>query len=132
MNTVTKDHILGKAWEAQLAMLAAGKKCWAESMKRWLLKHQPQEVAGSLPPVQPSLEMVPRPIVTHALQVRTAQSSLEMAHGATHIHPTRLVWVRGRAESQMLCNMHNVEVGVRMAKLATLQLAQPVDVRSTT
>jgi hypothetical protein len=30
------------------------------------------------------------------------------------------------------CNMHNVEVGVRMAKLATLQLVQPVDVRSMT
>jgi len=27
MNTVTKDRILGKAWEAQLAMLVAGKKC---------------------------------------------------------------------------------------------------------
>jgi hypothetical protein len=28
--------------------------------------------------------------------------------------------------------MHNVKMGVRMAKLATLQLMQPVDVRSTT
>ncbi len=67
MSTVTKDRILGKAWEAQLAMLAAGKKCWVGSVKKWLLKHQPQEVAGSLPPVQPSLETVLQPIVTHAL-----------------------------------------------------------------
>ncbi len=29
MNTITKDHILGKTWETQLAMLVAGKKCWA-------------------------------------------------------------------------------------------------------
>ncbi len=32
VSTVTKDHILGKAWEAQLAMLVAGKKCWARSV----------------------------------------------------------------------------------------------------
>jgi hypothetical protein len=30
MSTVTRDRILGKAWEAQLAMLAAGKKCWLD------------------------------------------------------------------------------------------------------
>jgi hypothetical protein len=36
VNIVTKDCILGKAWEAQLAMLAAGKKCWAGSVKKWL------------------------------------------------------------------------------------------------
>jgi len=35
VNTVTKDHILGKAWETQLTMLVAGKKCWAGSMKKW-------------------------------------------------------------------------------------------------
>jgi hypothetical protein len=27
VSKITKDHILSKAWEAQLAMLAAGKKC---------------------------------------------------------------------------------------------------------
>ncbi len=27
VSTVTKYHILGKAWEAQLTMLVAGKKC---------------------------------------------------------------------------------------------------------
>jgi hypothetical protein len=27
VSTITKDHILGKAWEAQLAMLVARKKC---------------------------------------------------------------------------------------------------------
>ncbi len=36
-STVTKDHILGKAWEAQLAMLLTGKKCWARFVKKWLL-----------------------------------------------------------------------------------------------
>jgi len=37
VSTVTKDRILGKAWETQLAMLVAGKKCWARSVKKWLL-----------------------------------------------------------------------------------------------
>jgi hypothetical protein len=41
VNTITKYHILGKAWEAQLIMLVAGKKCWAGSVKKWLLKNQP-------------------------------------------------------------------------------------------
>jgi hypothetical protein len=39
MNTVIKYRILEKAWEAQFAMLVAGKKCWAGSVKKWLLKH---------------------------------------------------------------------------------------------
>jgi hypothetical protein len=39
VSTVTKDRILGKAWEAQLAMFVARKKCWAGSMKKWLLKN---------------------------------------------------------------------------------------------
>jgi hypothetical protein len=52
---ITKDHILGKAWEAQLAMLVEGKKCWVESVKKWLFKNQPQEVVGFLPLVQLSL-----------------------------------------------------------------------------
>jgi len=42
VSTVIKDHILGKAWEAQLAMLVAGKKCWARSVKKWLFQNQPQ------------------------------------------------------------------------------------------
>jgi hypothetical protein len=64
-------------------------------MKKWLLKNQPQEVAGSLPPVQ------------------TVQPLLEMAPGTMHIHPTHLVGVKGWAESQVLwCNAHNVQVGV--------------------
>jgi hypothetical protein len=29
VSTVTKDHILGKAWETQVAMLTMGMKCWA-------------------------------------------------------------------------------------------------------
>jgi len=69
VNMVTKDRILGKAWEAQLVMLVAGKKCWAGSVKKWLLqnpkrwqvfylrlKNQPQEVASFLPPAQSPLE----------------------------------------------------------------------------
>jgi hypothetical protein len=41
VSMVTKDRIVGKAWEAQFTMLATGKKCWAESVKKWLLKNQP-------------------------------------------------------------------------------------------
>ncbi len=37
VSTVTKDHILGKAWEAQIIMLPTGNKCWVGSMKKWLL-----------------------------------------------------------------------------------------------
>jgi len=47
VSTVTKDRILGKAWEAQLAMLVVGKKCWAGSVKKWLLQNQPQKVSAS-------------------------------------------------------------------------------------
>ncbi len=67
VSTVIKDRILGKAWEAQLTMLAAGKKCWARPMKKWLFKNQPQEVAGFLPLVQPPLEMAPQLATTCAL-----------------------------------------------------------------
>jgi hypothetical protein len=37
VNTVIKDRILGNAWEAQLAMLVAGNKCWVRSVEKWLL-----------------------------------------------------------------------------------------------
>ncbi len=40
-STIIKDHILGKAWEAQLTMLVARKKCWVRSVKKWLFKNQP-------------------------------------------------------------------------------------------
>jgi hypothetical protein len=66
VSTVTKDHILGKAWEAQLTMLATGKKCWAGSMKKWLFKNQPQEVAGFLPLIQLPLETTPQLVATRA------------------------------------------------------------------
>jgi hypothetical protein len=39
VSTITKNHILGKAWEAQLAMLFMGKKCWVGFVKKWLLKN---------------------------------------------------------------------------------------------
>jgi hypothetical protein len=59
VNKVIKDHIMGKAWEAQLAMFAIRKKYWVGSVKKWLFQNQPQEVASFLPPVQPPLEMAP-------------------------------------------------------------------------
>jgi len=73
VSTVTKDRILGKAWEAQLAMLVAGKKCWVGSMKKWLLQNQPQEVAGFLPPAQSPLEMTLQLTVTRVLQAGTTE-----------------------------------------------------------
>jgi hypothetical protein len=51
VSTITKDRILGKAWETQLIMLAARKKCWDGSMKKWVLKNQPEEVASSMFPI---------------------------------------------------------------------------------
>ncbi len=69
VSTIIKDHILGKAWEAQFAMLTTGKKCWAGFVKKWLLKNQFQEVASFLPPVQLPLETVIQPTTTYALQV---------------------------------------------------------------
>jgi hypothetical protein len=100
-------------------------------MKKWLLKNQPQEVAGFLPSVQPLLETTPQlattralhveePIMACALQARTAQSLFGTTPGIMHIHPTRLAKVRGWAESQVLwCNAHNVQVGAQV-ELAAL------------
>jgi hypothetical protein len=73
VSMITKDRILGKAWEAQLTMLTVGKKCWVRSVKQWLFRNQPQEVAGFLPPVQLSLEMALQPVTTHALHAGTIQ-----------------------------------------------------------
>jgi hypothetical protein len=67
VNTVTKDHILGKAWEAQFTMLDVGKKCWVGFVKKWLFQNQPQKVAGFLPPVQSPLEMAPQLATTRVL-----------------------------------------------------------------
>jgi len=39
VSMLTKDHILGKAWEVELVMLTTGKKCWAKSVKQWLFKN---------------------------------------------------------------------------------------------
>jgi hypothetical protein len=98
-------------------MLTVGKKCWAKSVKKWLLHNQPQEVAGFLPPVQPPLETAPQLIVTRALQAKTAQPPLGTVHGTNHIHPTRLTGVRSWAESQVpWCNAHNVRVGAQEAR----------------
>jgi hypothetical protein len=98
-------------------------------------------VTSFLPSVQLPLEMAPQLATAHALQVEeptrtyvlhvgTVQLPLGMALGTTHIHPTHLVGVRGWAENQVFWNdVHNVRVGVRMAKLAALQLVQLVGVR---
>ncbi len=90
VSMVTKDRILGKAWEAQLAMLVAGKKCWVGSMKKWLLHNQPQEVAGFLPPAQSPLETTLQFTTTHVLQAGTTELLLGTVPGSTHIHLTCL------------------------------------------
>jgi len=113
VSTITKDHILGKAWEAQLAMLVAGKKCWAGSVKKWLLQNQPQKVIGFLPPAQSLLETTLQLAMTRALQAGTTELLLGIVPGSTHIHPTyltRLVQpVGGRS---MTRGPINQEVGI--------------------
>jgi hypothetical protein len=79
VSTTTKDRILCKAWEAQLSMLAAGKKCWAGSVQKWLFKNQLEEVAGSLLPIQLSLEMAP-PCFPHTmLNVKRVKHNMRLA-----------------------------------------------------
>jgi hypothetical protein len=90
VSTVTKDRILGKAWEAQLAMLVAGRKCWAGFVKKWLFQNQPQEVVGFLPLTQLVLETTLQLAITRALQARTTALPLGIVFGSTHIHPTCL------------------------------------------
>ncbi len=79
MSTITKDRILGKAWETQLIMLVAGKKCWVGSMKKWLLKNQPEEVAGSLLPIQSSLKMAPPGFPHTMLNVKKVKHNMRLA-----------------------------------------------------
>jgi hypothetical protein len=123
VSTVIKDRILGKAWEAQLTMLVTGNKCWARSVKKWLLQNQPREVAGFLLPVQPPLETAPQHATTYAFRARIVQPSLGTNPRTTHIHLTCLARVRGWAKSQVpWCNTHNVRMGAQMVKLPTLQL----------
>jgi hypothetical protein len=95
VSTVTKNRILGKAWETQLTMLVAGKKCLVRFVKKWLLKNQFQKVAGFLPPIQLPLEMVAQFVATCALQVGTVQPLLGMVLGTMHINPTHVARVRG-------------------------------------
>jgi len=90
VSTVIKDRILRKAWEAQLVMLVAGKKCWARSMKKWLLQNLPQKVVSFMPLAQSPLESTFQLAMTHALQAGTTQLPLGIVLGSTHIHPTRL------------------------------------------
>jgi hypothetical protein len=79
VSTTTKDRILGKAWEAQLSMLATGKKCWAGSVQKWLFKNQPEEVAGSLLPIQSSLEMAPLGFPHTMLNVKKVKHNMRLA-----------------------------------------------------
>jgi hypothetical protein len=60
-------------------MLVAGKKCWAKSMKKWLLKNQPQEVAGFLLPIQSSLEMALPGFPHKMLNVKRVKHNIRLA-----------------------------------------------------
>ncbi len=121
VSMVTKNYILGKAWEAQLAMLATGKKCWVGSVKKWLFQNQPQKVAGFLPLVQPSLGMAPQLVTTCALWAGIVQLSLGTVPRTMHIHPTHLIEVRGWVESQVpWCNAHNIQVGAQKVEAPPL------------
>ncbi len=79
MSTTTKDLIVGKAWEAQLSMLAVGKKSWAGSVKKWLLKNEPEEVASSLLPIQSSLEMAPPGFPHTMLNIKKVKHNMRLA-----------------------------------------------------
>jgi hypothetical protein len=90
-------------------MFASGKKCWAGFMKQWVFMNQPQEVAGFLPSVQPSLEMAPQPIATHAFHAGTNQPINQEARapplpGFPHI----------------MLNVKRVKVNVRLAFIEKL------------
>ncbi len=78
MSTTTKDRIFGKAWEAQFSMLAAGKKCWVRFVKKWLFKNQPEEMAGSLFPIQSSLEMAPLGFPHTMLNVKRVKHNMRL------------------------------------------------------
>ncbi len=78
VSTIIKDCILGKAWEAQLTMLVVGKKCWVGSMKKWLLKNQPQEVAGYLLHIQLSLETAPPGFPHTMLSVKRVKHNMRL------------------------------------------------------
>jgi hypothetical protein len=90
-------------------------------VKKWLLKNQPQEVAGFLLSVQPA----------RVLRVGIVQLPLGTILGTTHVHPTHPTKVKGWVESQIFwCNTQNVWVGAWMVELAVLQLVQSVGTRS--
>jgi hypothetical protein len=71
VSTITKDRILGKAWEAR-------KKCWVGSVEKWLLKNQPEEVAGSLLSIQSSLEMAPPGFPHTMLNVKRVKHNMQL------------------------------------------------------
>jgi hypothetical protein len=59
-------------------MLVAGKKCWAGSMKKWLLRNQPQEVVGYLLPIQLSLETNPPSFPHTILSVKKVKHNMRL------------------------------------------------------
>jgi hypothetical protein len=79
VSTITKDSILGKAWEVQLIMLAMRKKCWVGSVKKWLFQNQLEEVAGSLLPIQSLLEMAPPSFPHTMLNVKRVKHNMRLA-----------------------------------------------------
>ncbi len=58
---------------------AEGNKCWARSMKKWLLKNQPQEVAGSLLSIQSSLKMALPGFPHTMLNVERVKHNMQLA-----------------------------------------------------
>jgi hypothetical protein len=60
-------------------MLATRKKCWVGSMKKWLLKNQPQEVAGFLLPIQSLLEMAIPGFPHIMLNVKRVKHNMRLA-----------------------------------------------------
>jgi hypothetical protein len=112
VSMVTKDRILGKAWEAQLIMLVTGKKCWVGSVKKWLLQNQPQKVAGFLPSTQSPLETTFQLARTRALHAGSTQLPLGVIPRSTHIHPTYLTRLMQRVGGRsMMGGPINQEVG---------------------
>jgi hypothetical protein len=60
-------------------MLVARKKCWARSVKKWLLNNQPKEVASSLFPIQSSLEMALPGFPHTMLNVKRVKHNMQLA-----------------------------------------------------
>jgi hypothetical protein len=60
-------------------MLATRKKCWVGFVKKWLFKNQLKEVAGSLLPIQSSLEMALPGFPHTMLNVKRVKHNMRLA-----------------------------------------------------